>query len=157
MGYLGKLNQMISLVQKTLVIKRSLSLLIKKLLFLDACSGEVDIAVMQSLSKREDIHEILDSYGQIIIDECHHISAFSFEAILKQAKAKYILGLTATPVRRDGHQPIIFMQCGPIRHTAAQPKNLPTELEVWPQYIPCTSMSTSMPKSRMSLRHCQRR
>jgi len=99
-------------------------------------SGEVDIAVMQSLSKREDINEILDSYGQIIIDECHHISAFSFEAILKQAKAQYILGLTATPVRRDGHQPIFFMQCGPIRHTAAQPKNLPTELEVWPQTLP---------------------
>jgi superfamily II DNA or RNA helicase len=99
-------------------------------------SGEIDIAVMQSLSKREEIHEILDSYGQIIIDECHHISAFSFETILKQAKAKFILGLTATPVRRDGHHPIIFMQCGPIRHTAAQPKNLPTELEVWPQYIP---------------------
>jgi len=94
---------------------------------------------MQSLSKREDIHEILDSYGQIIIDECHHISAFSFETILKQAKAKFILGLTATPVRRDGHHPIIFMQCGPIRHTAAQPKNLPTELEVWPQYIPAPS------------------
>ena len=102
-------------------------------------SGEIDISVMQSLAKREDIHEILDSYGQIIIDECHHISAFSFETILKQAKAKYILGLTATPVRRDGHHPIIFMQCGPIRHTAAQPKNLPTELEVWPQYIPAPS------------------
>ena len=102
-------------------------------------SGEIDIAVMQSLSKREDIHEILDSYGQIIIDECHHISAFSFETILKQAKAKFILGLTATPVRRDGHHPIIFMQCGPIRHTAAQPKNLPTELEVWPQHIPAPS------------------
>ncbi len=102
-------------------------------------SGEIDIAVMQSLSKREDIHEILDSYGQIIIDECHHISAFSFETILKQAKAKFILGLTATPVRRDGHHPIIFMQCGPIRHTAAQPKNLPTELKVWPQYVPAPS------------------
>jgi len=102
-------------------------------------SGEIDIAVMQSLSKQEDIHEILDSYGQIIIDECHHISAFSFETILKQAKAKFILGLTATPVRRDGHHPIIFMQCGPIRHTAARPKNLPTELEVWPQYIPAPS------------------
>jgi superfamily II DNA or RNA helicase len=99
-------------------------------------TGDIDIAVMQSLSKREDIHDILDPYGQIIIDECHHISAFSFETILKQAKAKYILGLTATPERRDGHHPIIFMQCGAIRHTAAQPKNLPTELEVWPQSLP---------------------
>jgi superfamily II DNA or RNA helicase len=99
-------------------------------------NGKFDIAVMQSLSKREDIHNILDSYGQIIIDECHHISAFSFETILKQAKAKYILGLTATPVRRDGHHPIIFMQCGPIRHTATQTENLPTDLEVWPQNLP---------------------
>ncbi|MFO7719859.1 MAG: DEAD/DEAH box helicase family protein, partial [Gillisia sp.] len=76
-------------------------------------------AVMQSLSRREDLAELLDGYGQIIVDECHHLSAFSFEAILKQAKTRYVLGLTATPFRRDGHQPIIFMQCGPVRHSAA--------------------------------------
>jgi len=70
-------------------------------------SGKVDIAVMQSLIRMENLAEMLDDYGQIIVDECHHISAFSFEAVLKQAKARYILGLTATPVRRDGHQPII--------------------------------------------------
>ncbi|MBN2646062.1 MAG: DEAD/DEAH box helicase family protein, partial [Desulfuromonadaceae bacterium] len=69
-------------------------------------SGKIDIAVMQSLSRREDLGELLDQYGQIIIDECHHLSAFSFEAILKQAKAKFVVGLTATPIRRDGHQPI---------------------------------------------------
>ena len=62
---------------------------------------------------------MLDGYGQIIVDECHHLSAFSFEAILKQANAKYVVGLTATPIRRDGHQPIIFMQCGPIRYLTA--------------------------------------
>jgi len=55
-------------------------------------------------------------YGQVIIDECHHISAFSFERVLKQVRAKYVVGLTATPVRRDGHHPIITMQCGPIRY-----------------------------------------
>lgn len=99
-------------------------------------SGKIDIAVMQSLSRREDIDEILDGYGQIIIDECHHISAFSFETILKHAKAKHIVGLTATPERRDGHHPIIFMQCGPIRHNAPRPKNLPTQLEVWPKNLP---------------------
>ena len=79
---------------------------------------------------------MLDSYGQIIVDECHHLSAFSFEKILRQAKAKYVLGLTATPIRRDGHQPIIFMQCGPIRHNAARPDSAPAQLEVWAQKMP---------------------
>ena len=58
---------------------------------------------MQSLSRREDLTELLDGYGQIIVDECHHLSAFSFEAILKKAKARFVVGLTATPVRRNGH------------------------------------------------------
>ncbi|MGH8117681.1 MAG: DEAD/DEAH box helicase [Rhodanobacteraceae bacterium] len=56
-----------------------------------------------------------------VVDECHHVGAASFDAILKRTKAKYVLGLTATPIRRDGLQPIIFMQCGPIRYTAAGP------------------------------------
>jgi len=103
-------------------------------------TGMIDIAVIQSLSRREDLGELLDGYGQIIIDECHHLSAFSFEAILKQAKARYIVGLTATPVRRDGHQPIIFMQCGPIRHSAARPETAPAQLEVWPRYLPAPAI-----------------
>ena len=61
---------------------------------------------------------------------------FSFEAILKQAKAKFVVGLTATPIQRDGHQPIIFMQCGPIRHSAARPETAPAQLEVWPKVLP---------------------
>lgn len=52
----------------------------------------------------------------VIVDECHHVSAVSFEQVLKQASAKYVYGLTATPTRKDGHHPIIFMQCGPIRY-----------------------------------------
>ncbi len=99
-------------------------------------SGKIDIAVMQSLSRRGDLGEFLDQYGQIIIDECHHLSAFSFEAILKQAKAKFVVGLTATPIRRDGHQPIIIMQCGPIRHSASRPETAPAQLEVWPKALP---------------------
>jgi len=98
-------------------------------------TGKIDIAVMQSLSRRKDQTEILDEYGQIIVDECHHLSAFSFEAILKQAKAKYIVGLTATPIRRDGHHPIIFMQCGPLRHRAKLQENIPEHLEVWPKNL----------------------
>ncbi len=54
-------------------------------------------------------------YGQVIVDECHHISAFTFEQVMRQVKAKYIVGLTATPTRKDGHHPIIYMQCGPVR------------------------------------------
>jgi len=108
-------------------------------------SGKIDIAVMQSLSRREDLGELLDQYGQIIIDECHHLSAFSFEAILKQAKAKFVVGLTATPIRRDGHQPIIFMQCGPIRHSAARPETAPVQLEVWPKVLPAPEIPPDSP------------
>ena len=108
-------------------------------------SGKIDIAVMQSLSRREDLPELLDGYGQIIVDECHHLSAFSFEAILKQAKARYVLGLTATPFRRDGHQPIIFMQCGPVRHSAAKAETAPAQLEVWPKYLPAPDIPPDSP------------
>lgn len=80
--------------------------------------GFIDIALMQSLNRKGDIDIRIADYGQIIVDECHHLSAFSFEQILKSAKAKYVLGLTATPIRRDGHHPIIFMQCGSIRYRA---------------------------------------
>ena len=77
--------------------------------------GEIDIAVMQSLIRKGEVKNLVSEYGQIIVDECHHVSAFTFERILRQAKAKYVLGLTATPIRKDGHHPIILMQCGPIR------------------------------------------
>ena len=78
--------------------------------------GKIDIAMLQTLSNLEDSDEFLSQYGQIIIDECHHIPAFSFEAVLKKIPAKYYLGLTATPYRKDGHQAILHMQCGPIRY-----------------------------------------
>ena len=81
-------------------------------------NGRLDIAVMQSLVHKGEISDLVHGYSQIVVDECHHLSAFSFESLLLKAPARYVLGLTATPVRRDGHQPIIFMQCGPIRHTA---------------------------------------
>jgi superfamily II DNA or RNA helicase len=92
--------------------------------------GEIDIAVMQSISRHGEVDPLVKNYGQIIVDECHHIGAVSFDAILKEANARYVLGLTATPVRRDGLHPIIFMHCGPIRHTAARPKESPHNLEV---------------------------
>ena len=96
--------------------------------------GFIDIALMQSLNRKGEIDDRIADYGQIIVDECHHLSAFSFEQILKSAKAKYVLGLTATPIRRDGHHPIIFMQCGPIRYRATEKhQHRPFDHEVSPQ------------------------
>ena len=79
-------------------------------------NGRLDIALLQSLNRKGQVSDIVAEYGQVIVDECHHLSAFSFEQIMKRAKAKYVLGLTATPVRKDGHHPIVMMQCGPIRY-----------------------------------------
>jgi superfamily II DNA or RNA helicase len=95
-------------------------------------TGKIDIAVMQSLSRQGKVNSLVENYGHVIVDECHHVGAVSFDAILKRTKAKYVLGLTATPFRRDGQQPIIFMQCGPIRYTAAKPAGAPHDLEVVP-------------------------
>jgi len=78
-------------------------------------TGAIDVAVIQSLNKKGVVADLVADYGHVIVDECHHLSAFSFEQVLKQVQARYVVGLTATPVRRDGHQPIITMQCGPIR------------------------------------------
>ena len=79
-------------------------------------SSIVDVAIMQSLNKGGNVKECIKNYGMIIVDECHHVPAFSFEQILKSSTSKYIYGLTATPDRPDGHHPIIFFYCGPIRH-----------------------------------------
>lgn len=75
----------------------------------------VDVAVMQSLYRKGFVKEVIQNYGMILVDECHHVPAVTFEQILKKATARYIYGLTATPVRPDGHHPIIFFYCGPVR------------------------------------------
>ena len=96
-------------------------------------TGKIDIAVMQSLSRQGSVDALVENYGQVIVDECHHVGAVSFDAILKRVKAKFVVGLTATPIRRDGQQPIIFMQCGPIRHKVASSEGAPHDLEVMPR------------------------
>jgi superfamily II DNA or RNA helicase len=96
-------------------------------------TGRIDVAVMQSLSRRGEVDPLVENYGHVIVDECHHVGAVSFDAILKRTKAQYVLGLTATPIRRDGQQPIIFMQCGPIRHTAAKHNGVAHDLLVVPR------------------------
>jgi superfamily II DNA or RNA helicase len=81
-------------------------------------SGQIDIATYQSFINKKDntIDPLIQDYGQVIIDECHHISAPRFEMVLNEVRATFVLGLTATPDRQDGHQKIIFMLAGPIRH-----------------------------------------
>ncbi len=79
-------------------------------------TGLIDVAILQSLIHEHEINSIVEQYGQIIVDECHHISAPIFEQVARAAKARYIVGFSATVERKDGHHPIIFMQCGPVRH-----------------------------------------
>lgn len=81
-------------------------------------TGKIDVATYQSLINKKDntVDPLIQDYGQVIIDECHHVSAPRFEMVLNEVRAKYVLGLTATPDRQDGHQKIIFMLVGPIRH-----------------------------------------
>jgi superfamily II DNA or RNA helicase len=80
-------------------------------------SGLIDIATVQGLSRSSLDADTLRQYGHVVIDECHHVGAVSIERLLGSCPARYVTGLTATPYRRDGHQPIIAMQCGPVRHT----------------------------------------
>ncbi len=78
-------------------------------------SGLIDIALIQSLVRKGEVDDIVGDYGHLIVDECHHLSAVSFELVARRTKARYVLGLSATVTRKDGHHPIIFMQCGPVR------------------------------------------
>lgn len=80
-------------------------------------NGLLDVAMIQTLFRDDDAQERLAGYGHVIVDECHHVPAFSFERVLKNVKARYLLGLTATPRRRDGHHPICEMQLGQVAFT----------------------------------------
>ncbi|MBI1874245.1 MAG: DEAD/DEAH box helicase family protein [Acidobacteria bacterium] len=79
-------------------------------------TGLLDVAVIQSLVHKGVVDDHVGDYGQVIVDECHHLSAHSFEQVVRRAKARFVAGLSATVTRKDGHHPIIFMQCGPVRH-----------------------------------------
>ncbi len=111
-----QINEVLPALEKKRGRKKSQSLIGQIGAGKNNLSGIIDIAVMQSLNNKGEVKEYVKNYGMIIVDECHHVSAFSFEQILRKAAAKYVYGLTATPTRKDGHHPIIFMQCGPIRY-----------------------------------------
>ncbi|MBM4272389.1 MAG: DEAD/DEAH box helicase [Deltaproteobacteria bacterium] len=82
----------------------------------------IDVALLQSLGRNFDVDDIVADYGHVIVDECHHIPASSFENVLRRCRARYVLGLSATITRKDGHHPIIFMQCGPVRYNVSARK-----------------------------------
>lgn len=79
-------------------------------------TGTLDVALVQSLVYKGEVKDCVADYGHVVVDECHHLSARSFELVARRAKARYFTGLSATVARKDGHHPIIFMQCGPVRH-----------------------------------------
>jgi hypothetical protein len=117
-------------------------------------TGQIDVATIQSLNSKGEIKSFITQYGQIIVDECHHISAFTFEKVLKQVRAKYVFGLTATPIRKDGLHPIIFMQCGPIRFKTdakIQAKIRPFKHKLIPRYTNFSSNSTDVQEVYQSI------
>jgi superfamily II DNA or RNA helicase/very-short-patch-repair endonuclease len=79
-------------------------------------TGVIDVAIMQSLVRKGVVNDLVANYGHLVVDECHHLSAHSFELVARRAKARYVVGLSATVTRKDGHHPIILMQCGPVRY-----------------------------------------
>jgi superfamily II DNA or RNA helicase/very-short-patch-repair endonuclease len=79
-------------------------------------TGTLDVALVQSLAHQGTVDDRIADYGHLVVDECHHLSAQSFELVVRRAKARFVTGLSATLTRKDGHHPIIFMQCGPVRH-----------------------------------------
>ena len=79
-------------------------------------TGMLDVALVQSLVHNGTVDDRIGDYGHLVVDECHHLSARSFELVARRAKARFVTGLSATLTRKDGHHPIIFMQCGPVRH-----------------------------------------
>ena len=85
-------------------------------------NGRLDVAMIQSLVRQGRVEDLVETYGHVIVDECHHVPAVSFERALSEVKACYVVGLTATPHRRDGHHPILEMQLGPVRF-AVDPKS----------------------------------
>jgi hypothetical protein len=89
-------------------------------------SGFIDVATIQSLVRRSEVSDLVANYGHLVVDECHHLSAVSFGAVARAAKAQYVLGLSATVTRKDGHHPIIIMQCGPIRYRVDAKKQAAT-------------------------------
>ena len=116
-------------------------------------TGFIDVATIQSLVRKGEVSDLVGDYGHLVVDECHHLSAVSFEAVARAAKAKYVLGLSATVTRKDGHHPIIFMQCGPIRYRVDARKQAASKAIFTPcggqeNRVPCGTAEVRMRRYR---------
>lgn len=107
-------------------------------------SGIVDIAMVQTLANQKDWQKDIGRYGMIIVDECHHAAARQYESVLKRYTTKYVLGLSATPRRRDGHQPNVYMQCGPARYRVNHKKENQSQPLMHRLCVRPTSFKSSM-------------
>lgn len=116
---------------------------------------QIDIGMIQTLKNQS--QDVIDNYGQVIIDECHHIAAFTFENILKKSSAKYILGLTATPQRKDGHHPIVYMQCGKVMYKTSTSTTIKMILNVRNTDVQINNAELSLPKIIYELYHSKER
>ena len=83
----------------------------------DSMTGIIDIAMAGSLCKKGKYHKMMNEYGLVLIDECHHSASETIANVLKEVKAKYVYGVTATPKRGDGLEKINYMLIGPIRYS----------------------------------------
>lgn len=122
-------------------------------------SGLLDVAVIQSLVRKGVVDDRVADYGHLVVDECHHLSAHSFEQVARQAKSRFVLGLSATVARKDGHHPIIFMQCGPVRHRVsarAQAAVRPFQHHVFVQSTSFRSRRPSDPDRRLEFQSLYR-
>jgi len=114
-------------------------------------TGMIDVAMLQSLNRQGTVADLIAEYGHIILDECHHGSAVSFEQVLRQARARFITGLTATPTRKDGHHPIIFMQCGPIRYALSAKQSEQHSLVAHSVVVRFTETDTVGPEEQIQI------
>jgi len=90
-------------------------------------NNKLDVATMQSLKNNI---ELIKNYSFVIVDECHHIPALTFEKIIKQFSGKYILGLSATPNRKDGMEPLIYQQLGSIAYEVKSKRKTTNKLKI---------------------------
>lgn len=82
----------------------------------DSLGGIIDVAMITSFGKQDNIDERIKDYGLVIVDECHHAGAQTHEAVIREIEAKHVYGLTATPKREDGKEQKVYMQFGPVRY-----------------------------------------
>jgi superfamily II DNA or RNA helicase len=101
----------------------------------DTMTGIIDVAMIGSLYKKGDFHERINSYGMVILDECHHAASATCQAILRKVNAKYVYGVSATPIRSDNLEKINFMYLGPIRHKYTA-RERATDQEINHYFIP---------------------